>query len=217
MGKSVETRARVLEVALRSFRERGYQKTTMRLIASEADVALGNAYYYFPSKGHLVQELYAAVIAEQSSAARAALGEHRRLGPRIAAAWHAAVDASEPYHSFGAEFISEAIRPTSPSSPFSTASTQARQASQEVYQDVVAGAQPAVPAPLRADLPLLLWLAQLGIEIFWVYDTSPDRRRTRALVDGVAPIVATLVGLARLPVVRGAVDDALAVLHRVRP
>jgi len=216
MGKSVETRARVLEVALRSFRDRGFQKTTMRLIASEADVALGNAYYYFPSKGHLVQELYAAVIAEQSSAARAALGAHRKLGPRIAAAWHAAVDASEPYHSFGAEFISEAIRPTSPSSPFSAASTRARQASQEVYQDVVAGAQPAVPAPLRADLPLLLWLAQLGIEIFWVYDTSPDRRRTRALVDGVAPIVATLVGLARLPVVRGAVDDALAVLHRVR-
>ncbi len=216
MGNAVETRARVLEVALRSFRERGYEKTTMRLIASEADVALGNAYYYFPSKGHLVQELYAAVVAEQARAASVALEEHRKLGPRIAAAWHAAVDASEPYHSFGAEFISEAIRPTSPSSPFSEASTQARLASQEVYQDVVAGAQPAVHAMLRANLPLLLWFAQLGVEIFWVYDTSPERRRTRALIDGVAPIVATLVGLARLPVVRGVVDDTLAVLHRAR-
>ncbi|NLF06047.1 MAG: TetR/AcrR family transcriptional regulator [Actinomycetales bacterium] len=216
MSKSLETRAQILEVALRSFRDRGYAKTTMRQIANEADVALGNAYYYFPSKGHLIQELYATVVAEQADRATQALAQHRRLADRIAAAWHAAIDASEPYHSFGAEFISEAIRPSSPSSPFSDESHGARGASQDVYQEVVAGAHPAVPGRLRADLPLLLWFAQLGIEIFWVYDSSADRRRTRALVAGAAPLVASLVSLARLPVARGIVDEALALLHRVR-
>lgn len=215
-AKAEGTRSRVLEVALRSFRERGYERTTMRRIASEADVSLGNAYYYFPSKGHLVQELYGTVIDEQARRATEALAAHRALGPRIAAAWHSAIDASDEYHAFGSEFISEAIRPTSPSSPFSPESSAARSASQDVYREVVAGAHPAVPAALRADLPQLLWLAQLGVEIFWVYDTSADRRRTRDLIDGVAPIVATLVGLARLPVVRGVVDDVLRLLHRVR-
>ena len=215
-GKSAETRARVLDVALRSFRERGYAATTMRLIASEAGVSLGNAYYYFPSKNHLVQELYASVVAEQARRATRALPGARGLGDRIAAAWHAAVDASDEYHAFGAELISEAIRPDSPSSPFSSESSPAREASQSVYREVVAGARPAVPSVLREELPGLLWLAQLGIEIFWVYDSSPGHRRTRSLVDGLAPLVASLVGLARLPVARGLVADSVALVHRVR-
>lgn len=215
-SKSTETRARVLDAALRSFRERGYAATTMRLIASEAGTSLGNAYYYFPSKNHLVQELYASVVAEQARLARLALPKERGLGARIAAAWHAAVDASDEYHGFGAELISEAIRPDSPSSPFSPESSPAREASQAVYREVVEGARPGVPGVLRADLPLLLWFAQLGIEIFWVYDSSPDHRRTRMLVNGLAPLVASLVGLARLPLARGLVEDAVALLHRVR-
>lgn len=216
MSGPLDTRAQILEVALGSFRDRGYAGTTMRQIADEAGVALGNAYYYFPSKGHLVQELYARVVATQAERATEALAVHRRLAPRIAAAWHAAIDACEPYHSFGAEFISEAIRPASPSSPFSGESRDARAASQRVYQEVVTGARPAVPERVRADLPLLLWLAQLGIEIFWVYDSSAGRRRTRALVDGAAALAASLVGLARLPVARGVVDEALTLLQRVR-
>lgn len=215
-GKSAETRARVLDVALRSFRERGYAATTMRLIAGEAGVSLGNAYYYFPSKAHLVQELYASVVSEQARRATRALVRHRALGPRLAAAWHAAVDASDDYHAFGGELISEAIRPGSPSSPFSSESSPAREASQRVYREVVAGARPGVPAALRADLPFLLWLAQLGIEIFWVYDSSDGHRRTRTLIDGLAPLVASLVGFARLPIARGLVEDALRLVHRVR-
>lgn len=216
-AKSVQTRARVLEVALRSFRERGYAATTMRLIAREAGVSLGNAYYYFPSKSHLVQELYASVVAEQARRAGAALVGKDDLAERIATAWHAAVDSSAQYHGLGAELISEAIRPDSPVSPFSPESTPARLASQAVYREVVDGARTAVPAALREDLPGLLWLAQMGIEIFWVYDSSPGQRRTRTLIDGLAPLVARLVTLARLPVARGLVGDGVALLRAVRP
>src|SRR5579859_3770060 len=53
-----QTRALILDTALRLFRERGYGRTTMRAIADEAGVAVGNAYYYFGSKEHLVQEFY---------------------------------------------------------------------------------------------------------------------------------------------------------------
>jgi len=214
-GRSADTRARVLEVALRSFRERGYEKTTMRLIASEAGVSLGNAYYYFPSKNHLVQELYSSVVAEQSRRARLALREAKGLGPRIAAVWHAAVDASDEYHDFGAELISEAIRPDSPASPFSPESTPAREASQAVYREAIGGVR-GIPAALREELPALLWMAQCAIEIFWVYDSSPGRRRTRTLVSGLAPLLASLVGLARLPVAKGLVEDAIALLRQVR-
>ena len=52
------TKQRIVEAALRLFEERGYERTTMRAVATEAGVSLGSAYYYFDSKEHLVQGFY---------------------------------------------------------------------------------------------------------------------------------------------------------------
>ena len=56
-----QTKRLIVDTAVRLFREQGYDKTTMRAIAQAAGVSVGNAYYYFPSKDHLVQEFYAQV------------------------------------------------------------------------------------------------------------------------------------------------------------
>ena len=50
MARSEETRQNILSAALDLFRRNGFEKTTMREIASEAGVALGSAYYYVDSK-----------------------------------------------------------------------------------------------------------------------------------------------------------------------
>ena len=54
--------------ALRLFRERGYEATTMRAIAKEAGVSVGNAYYYFGSK----RDLYLAVVKDGDPGQRVA-------------------------------------------------------------------------------------------------------------------------------------------------
>jgi len=56
--KGQQTREAILEAALKMFLERGYEQTTMRAIAERAEVALGNAYYYFHSNEHLIQAFY---------------------------------------------------------------------------------------------------------------------------------------------------------------
>src|SRR5580704_3913480 len=56
--KSEETRARIVNAALGSFRKRGFEAATMRDIAEEAGVATGAAYYYFPSKDAIVIDFY---------------------------------------------------------------------------------------------------------------------------------------------------------------
>jgi AcrR family transcriptional regulator len=66
--KGEQTRAAIAEVALRMFREQGYEATTMRAIAKEAGVATGNAYYYFDSKEELIQEYYARNQADHAAA-----------------------------------------------------------------------------------------------------------------------------------------------------
>ncbi|MEN0129827.1 MAG: TetR family transcriptional regulator [Brevundimonas sp.] len=210
------TRELVRSTALRLFRERGYTKTTMRAIAQEAGLATGLAHYYFPTKDHLVQELYLDVNREHARTARAVLDAGGDLTARLRGVLQASVDAFADYHGFGAEFVSIAIRPDSAASPFSSDSEDARELARGLYEEVVAGAEPAVPAHLRSDLPELLWLAQLGVTLFWVHDSSPGQRRTRTLIDGVAPLVGRLVRLSRLPVLRGASDDVLNLVRAVR-
>ena len=86
--RAQQTRAAIVEAALALFRERGYEATTMREIASRAGVSTGNAYYYFSSKEELLQEFYATSHAEHLAASRARLDGQDDLGgpaPRHAA------------------------------------------------------------------------------------------------------------------------------------
>lgn len=214
--KSEQTRQKVAAAALRMFREIGFEKTTMRGIAAEAGVSVGNAYYYFASKDDLVHELYIQVQAEHAALASEALDGTASLADRLKATLHAGLDVMAPYHRFGADFVATAIRPTSPVNPFSAGSTPAREASLDIFRNTVAGARPAVPKKLRGDLPELLWLCYMGITLFWVYDTSEGQRRTRKLVDGAAPLVARGLALARIPGVSKVLDDVLDLSRSIR-
>lgn len=215
-AKSEKTRQRVADTALRMFREIGFEQTTMRAIAAEAGVSVGNAYYYFASKDELVQELYQQIQADHASRAVEVLDGIHDLSGRLKATLHAGLDTMAPYHRFGAEFIATAIRPTSPTNPFNPASSDARQAAQQIFVDVVEGAAPAPPRRLRSELPGLLWMAYMGVTLFWVYDTSEGQRRTRILVDGISPLVARGVSLARIPGVGKILGDAMALTRAVR-
>ncbi|WP_315914286.1 TetR family transcriptional regulator [Arthrobacter sp. lap29] len=212
--KSDQTKALVRQSALGLFRSQGYAKTTMRAIAEEAGVSLGSTYYYFASKDELVLELYRESVTEQRAAASAALQDKSGLGERLKAALHAGVDAMTPYHAFGGAFVGSALPPQSAVNPFGPASAEVREDAIGTFRQVVEGAK--VPAFLRAQLPELLWLGYMGVVLFWVYDHSEDQRRTRALIDGAAPLIAKLVGLSRLPVVKPLIEEALALKARVQ-
>ena len=56
--KSEETSAQIVNAALNSFREQGFEAATMSDIAEKAGVATGAAYYYFPSKDAIVMDFY---------------------------------------------------------------------------------------------------------------------------------------------------------------
>ncbi|MGN5734931.1 TetR family transcriptional regulator [Arthrobacter psychrochitiniphilus] len=213
--KSEQTKELVRQTALGLFRSQGYAKTTMRAIAAEAGVSLGSAYYYYTSKDELVLELYRESVTEQRAAVSAALQDKSGLGERLKAALHAGVDAMTPYHAFGGAFVGSALPPQSAVNPFGPASADAREDAIDIFRNVVEGTK--VPAFLRAQLPELLWLGYMGVVLFWVYDHSEDQRRTRALIDGAAPLIAKLVGLSRLPVVKPLIEEALALKARVQP
>ena len=210
-----QTRAAIAEVALRMFREQGYEATTMRAIAKQAGVATGNAYYYFDSKEELIQEYYARNQAEHAVACRPVLAAETRLGPRLRGVLRALIDVQAPYHTFAAKLYKHAAEPASPLSPFSKESSPTRNAAIELYAEVIAGARIRVPTALRTRLPELLWLYSMGIVLYWVHDTSPGCEKTYRLIDSTAPLAERLIRLARLPGLRSLTRQLLRVADDV--
>lgn len=211
-----ETRARIVEAALALFQERGYEKTTMRAVATEAGVSLGNAYYYFASKEHLVQGFYDRLQDEHRDVALPRLAGVRDFPSRLRIAEESFLEAAGPYHQFAGRFFAVAAQPTSPLNPFSAESSRPREASTAIYRAVVEGSELKADERLLAELPELLWLAHMGVTLFWVHDASRGQRRTRHLVHRTAPLVDRLVRLSRLRPLRPAVHDVLALVHDLR-
>lgn len=214
--KAEQTRTAIAAAAQELFLERGYAKTTMRAVAERAGVSLGNAYYYFSSKEHLVQAFYDKIQADHSAALLPRLTGVESFGDRYRLALLTWVEAAEPYHAFADKFFKAAAEPSSPLSPFSPESTPARKASIDVMALVLDGSSLKVPSALRAELPELLWLAQMGTVLFWVYDSSPEQKRTRVLITATVPVLDRLLRLTRLPVVRGLTDDLVAAVRAIR-
>jgi AcrR family transcriptional regulator len=215
-AKGEQTRAAIVEAALRMFRENGYEATTMRAIAKQAGVATGNAYYYYGSKEELIQEFYERNQAEHARACRPVLDSQTRLEPRLRGVLRALIDTQAPYHSFAAKLYKHASEPSSPLSPFSKESSPTRNAAIDLYAEVVNGARTRVPAGLRDRLPELLWLYSMGIVLYWVHDTSQDCAKTYRLIDSTVPLAARLIWLSRLPVLRSLVRQLLTVVDEVR-
>lgn len=213
---SDKTREVIVETALRLFRERGYEATTMRAIAAEAGVSVGNAYYYFASKEALVQAYYDRAQAEHEAACEELLATEPSFALRLGGVLREWVRVSEPYHEFAVKFFKHAAEPSNPLSPFSAESSPARDSAIEIYRRVVEGSADRMDTELRAELPELLWLLSMGVVMFWVHDTSEGCRRTYRFIELSVPMVDRLVGLSHLPGLRGVARDFIAGVHELR-
>lgn len=216
MAKSDDTRAKITETAIASFRERGYDQTTIRLIADEAKISVGNAYYYFPTKNHLVQELYLRVQGDHLERARAGFETATDIATRLQIALLAGLDAINPYHGSASGFLAAAISPTSAVSPFGPEASEPRELSLEVFRLAVDGSTNTIPAALRRQLPELLWMGYMGLVLYWVYDASPNAAKTRRLASRASKLFGNVLPLARLPFAKGPLNELLAMIAEAR-
>jgi AcrR family transcriptional regulator len=214
--KAARTRQAIIDGALRLFRQRGYDHTTMRAIAAEAGVSVGNAYYYFRSKEHLIQAFYDQAQVEHAVAAAPVLDRETDLARRMTGVIEAWIDVMEPYRAFAGTFFQNAADPSSPLSPFSPESGPARNASIDLWRRVIDGSEARIPKVLRPELPELLWLYLMGIVLYWVHDPTPRASGTRLLTQRTVPMVVRAIGLARLPVLRATLVDLVDLLNELK-
>lgn len=216
LTKSERTRSLIREIALRSFRERGYDDTTIRRIAEEAGVSVGTTHYHFPSKNHLVQELYLDVQQRHRDAALPQLAGVDDLIERLGIVYRTGIQQLEPFHAWAPGFLSAAVSPRSPINPLSTESAPALEIVVGLFRTAVDGAKSRLPEEFADRLPDALALGHLLLALFWVYDSSPAQERTLRLLDRGLRLLRTALPLARVPLLRAPLRELLALVGEVR-
>lgn len=213
--KGEQTKAAILNAALEIFHEHGYDETTMRAIAKRAGVSLGNAYYYFGSKEHLIQafyhrthELHLAAVADEPKPAT--------LKARLLSLMRLKISTLEPYHEFAGELFKTAAHPKSALNPFAPDSDPVRSESIAVFKELVDDATGRIPSDLKKELPYMLWLYHMGVILYWIHDTSKGQRRTYRLIDLTVDLLDKLISLASNPLMRPLRKKALRLIEELR-
>jgi len=198
-----DTREKILEAALELFRERGFAEATMREIASRAGVATGLAYYYFKSKDAIVLAFYQRAKEDLATALDAAHADTRLAG-RLQALIEAKFRYFKPNRRFLGALMAHAADAANPLSPFGEPSRDVREFDVAQFDRALVETNTRVPADLAPHLPKILWIYQMGLLLFWIYDPSPNQRRTKALLEKSVDVVVMLIRLSGVPLMRPA-------------
>ncbi len=187
----------------------------MRDIAKEAGVALGAAYYYFDSKDALVTAFYVRANQELTPLIEEALAKSKTLEDRLGSVMRVKFEYFAPNRRLMAS-LSAHIDPENPLSPFSPKTQVIRDQDIALFARTIEGSKVRVSDDLKSHLPRLLWLYQMGLFLFWVYDSSAQQNRTMQLFGKTVSIVCSLIqlsGFALLRPVRKIAVDLLETIY----
>ena len=202
MPKSEITRQRILDAAIDLFREKGFEDTTMRMIALRADMAVGAAYYYFQAKEDLVLAFYERARVELRPKLEEAMARNRKLESRLRGLIEVKLAYFAPNRQFLGALMATAADPQSPLSPFSEATRAIREEDTAWFTTALSESGVKVPDDLKSHLPRLLWLYQMGLILYWIYDRSEGQHRTANLLEKSLAMVVGLIRLASVPLLR---------------
>lgn len=199
--KSDETRSKILEAALGVFGERGFERATMREVAQAAGMALGAAYYYFDSKDAIVLAFYERAQAEMLPEIGVQLDRAKSLEMRLRTIISAKFTYFAPNRRLLGALASH-TDPEHPLSPFSESTRGIREQDVGLFERAVKDSAVKLPSTVSPYLPRLLWMYQMGLILFWVYDNSAGQRRTRALLDNTLKMLVITLKIAGVPLLR---------------
>jgi AcrR family transcriptional regulator len=179
-----ETRKRILKVSQKQFAQQGFEQTTTRDIARDANIAVGTLFNYFPTKESIVENL---VNEGCIRAAERFAAELERNGQKDSATLeeelfaHVAVVLRElkPYRKYLPAVLETSLSPLAidhSGDPISF-----RTAHLEIVGQILLR-----HAPQDAISPIsiqLYWTLYTGVLVFWASDSSPRQEDSLALLD----------------------------------
>jgi AcrR family transcriptional regulator len=213
--RAEDTRRKIYEAAMEMFREKGFEQTTMRDIAAKAGVALGGAYYYFSSKEAIVLNFYQEMQEGSHEEIMASIAVEKKLKDRLRCVLEKRFALLAPNRKFCDALFRHAPDSQDPLSPFSEETRPIRERAFEHLQFAVEGGDVKIPADLQPKLPYLLWLYQMGLILFWLYDRSEKQQRTQMLMEKSLGLLVTLLKLSGLPLMKPVRKTALELVETI--
>lgn len=190
--------------------ERGYEAATLRDVAARAGVSPALLYRYFPNKRSVVLALYedlSETFAQQASAMPR--GKWRE---RFVFALELSLRALGP-HRVTLRALAPVMVGDADEGVFAQTTAFSRLRVQGVFREAVVGATDAPKQPLAEPLGRLLYLAHLGIILWWLLDRSPGQRATKALVALIRRMLPSAALTLHVRPVRGFVQSADALFR----
>ena len=179
--------------------ERGYESTTLRDVAKEAGVSVGLLYRYFPNKRAVIIALYDELSVEYARQAQAM--PRGRWRDRFLFALKTSLEVLEPHR-----VALRALIPVLVGDPeegvFAESAAFSRVRVQGAFEAAVTGSTDAPPPAVAAAMGRLLYLAHLGVLLWWLLDKSPKQRATTALVLLTQQMLPSAALSLRLPSIR---------------
>lgn len=164
-------------------------------------MAVGATYYYFDSKDALVMAFYEQSQEQMAPELELILASCRTFEARLRGIVGHKFEYFAPNRALvGA--LSAHIDPEHPLSPFSAATAKIRDRDVAFFERAVTESGVRLAPSIQPYLPRLLWLYQMGLFLFWVYDRSPRQAHTSLLFDKTLRMMLVTMKLAGLPLLR---------------
>ena len=215
--RAEDTRLKIYEAAMELFREKGFDATTMRDIASKAGAALGGAYYYFSAKDAIVLAFYGEMQERLNEPILESLAGQKKLKDRLRCLLEKRLELLAPNRKFCAALFRHAPDSADPLSPFSEETRPIREAAVEHMRIAIDGSDLKIPSDLKPRLPYLLWLYQMALIMFWLYDRSPNQERTQQLMEKSLGLLVNLLRLSSLPLTKALRKAVLELVETASP
>jgi AcrR family transcriptional regulator len=199
-----ETRKQLYSTALQLIAERGFEAATLRDVAERAGVSVGLLYKYFSSKRAIVLALYDELSIEYVQRA-----ESMTQGPwrsRFLFALRASLEVLKPHRA--ALYALTPVLVGGDENLFSRVTATSRDRVRAVFIKAVCGASDSSEIENGEALGRVLYVAHLGVLLWWLLDQSPQQRATERLLqslESAGPLLDVLFGL---PFVGAAIDEA---------
>jgi len=177
------TRRRIIDAAVELFRTRGFEATTTRDIAREAEIAVGTLFNYFDTKEAVVASLAAEALAGARSATAAGNNDpssQASLEEEMFALIAAELRQLKPLRKFITPLLESALSPLAAARRQNGAVESLRVDHLETVAAIARrhGIDEISPVSLQ-----VYWSLYTGVLAFWSTDKSPKQEETLALLD----------------------------------
>ena len=200
LSKRDATRENILTSALKLFRVKGFEPTTMRDIAKSAGLSLGASYYYFKTKEAIVMAYYDRVQAEHTALAIPAMRKAKDFRARLGVAMHTKLDIIKDDRRLLVAMFRYGGDPDHPLSWFGPATKKQRELAMEIFEAAIGDEK--LPKDVRQLAPRLLWTAHMGMILYFLNDRSAGQKKTRALVDGGLDLLVQAFSMSSAPLLQ---------------